>query len=229
MLAKIIFGKDLPFYNPNKDNLVAKVSTKKVIFHKSQSHLKQKTIIYIDCGGKKNMIRCLTKRGVNVLVVPWDFDLFNDNSLGHPEVNRFDGVVVSNGPGDPKMANKTIKIIKNVLAAKIPLLGICLGHQLLTLAAGGDTKKLKFGHRSQNQPCILAGTKRCYITTQNHGFAISEIPKGFKPWFINANDKSNEGIIHAKLPIMSVQFHPEASPGPTDTEWIFDYFLEKIK
>ena len=99
----------------------------------------------------------------------------------------------------------------------------------MALAAGGDTKKLKFGHRSQNQPCILVGSQRCFITTQNHGFTVSKIPAGFKTWFENANDGSNEGIIHTKLPFMSVQFHPEANPGPKDTEWIFDYFLEKIK
>ena len=126
------------------------------------------------------------------------------------------------------MATKTIQTIKKTLDKNIPILGICLGHQLLALAAGGDTHKLKFGHRSQNQPCLLEGTNRCYITTQNHGFAVSKIPKDFKPWFTNANDQSNEGIIHKKLPFMSVQFHPEASPGPTDCEWIFDYFLEKL-
>jgi carbamoyl-phosphate synthase small subunit len=119
--------------------------------------------------------------------------------------------------------------IKKSLENKIPTLGICLGNQLLALAAGGDTYKLKFGHRSQNQPCILRKSNRCYITTQNHGFAIGDVPTGFNPWFVNANDESIEGIIHSKLPFMSVQFHPEATPGPKDTEWIFDYFLERIK
>lgn len=126
------------------------------------------------------------------------------------------------------MADKTINVIKKALAKKIPILGVCLGNQILALAAGGDTSKLKFGHRGQNQPCILEGTNHCYITTQNHGFHVSKIPKGFKAWFTNANDGSNEGIIHEKLPFMSVQFHPEANPGPVDTEWIFDYFLNKI-
>ncbi|MEK7177963.1 MAG: carbamoyl-phosphate synthase (glutamine-hydrolyzing) small subunit, partial [Patescibacteria group bacterium] len=102
------------------------------------------------------------------------------------------------------------------------------GYQILALAAGGDTYKMKFGHRGQNQPCVMVGTKKCYLTTQNHGFAIGKIPNGFRPWFINANDDTNEGIIHEKLPFMSVQFHPEATPGPTDTEWIFDEFLKKI-
>ena len=146
----------------------------------------------------------------------------NDNSL------NFDAIVISNGPGDPKMADKTIQTIRYAIDKKIPILGVCLGNQILALAAGGDTRKLKFGHRSQNQPCIMEDSKRCFITTQNHGFEVYKIPKGFKPWFTNANDNSNEGIIHNKLPIMSVQFHPEANPGPTDTEWIFDYFLDRV-
>ncbi|EKE14091.1 MAG: hypothetical protein ACD_12C00675G0001, partial [uncultured bacterium] len=103
-----------------------------------------------------------------------------------------------------------------------------LGNQILALAAGGDTYKMKFGHRGQNQPCVMVGTKKCYLTTQNHGFAIGKIPKDFKPWFINANDNTNEGIIHENLPFMSVQFHPEATPGPVDTGWIFDEFLKKL-
>ena len=233
-LGKIIFKKQIPFYDPNKDNLVAKVSTKKIAYHTEASHNgKKRILLYIDCGGKRNIIRCLLKRGADVITVPWDFDPFEGVKLRHLEgesdLHRLNGIVISNGPGDPKMAGKTIEVIKKAIAEKIPLLGICLGHQLLTLAAGGDTKKLKFGHRSQNQPCLLAGSKRCYITTQNHGFAVNEIPKGFKPWFTNANDNSNEGIIHTKHPFMSVQFHPEANPGPQDTEWIFDYFLNRIR
>ena len=126
------------------------------------------------------------------------------------------------------MADKTIGTIKKSLEHKVPTLGICLGNQLLALAAGGDTYKLKFGHRRQNQPCIMEGSNRCYITTQNHGFAIGKVPDKFKPWFLNANDKSIEGVKHESLPFMAVQFHPVATPGPMDTEWLCDYFWEKI-
>ncbi|MBI2028758.1 MAG: carbamoyl-phosphate synthase small subunit [Candidatus Levybacteria bacterium] len=245
MLGKIITKDNINFYDPNKENLVAQVSTKKVI----QKGNGKKTVILIDCGAKQNIERSLLKRGVRVITVPWNFDPFDPkvHLRGVPQAQphleggrlkqseshdsfevKFDGIVVSNGPGDPKMATKTIETIRKALASKIPVLGICLGHQLLALAGGGDTQKLKFGHRSQNQPCVLEKTKRCYITTQNHGFEVSKIPKGFHKWFTNANDNSNEGIIHQKLPFMSVQFHPEAAPGPEDTGWIFDYFLEKI-
>ena len=229
MLGKIIFENDIPFYNPDKENLVAKVSTKKILDLKPSFKNKAKTIVLIDCGTKENIIRCLHKRNIEVIVVPWDFDPFSLGAkLFHPRGGNLDAIVISNGPGDPKKADKTIEIIKKVLQRRIPILGVCLGNQLLALAAGGDTQKLKFGHRGQNQPCILEGSSRCYITTQNHGFEVSKIPKGFKPWFTNANDGSNEGIIHNSLPFMSVQFHPEANPGPVDTEWIFDYFLDRV-
>lgn len=220
-LAKIVFNTStslsMNFDDPNLKNLVAAVSTPRV----SKEGKGNKTIVLIDCGVKKNIIRSLLARGVKVITVPWNFDIFSLEE-------KIDGVVVSNGPGDPKMCNATIETLKKVMAKKIPILGICLGNQILALAAGGDTYKMKFGHRGQNQPCIMVGTKRCYLTTQNHGFAIGKIPKGFRPWFVNANDDTNEGIIHKKFPFMSVQFHPEACPGPTDTEWVFDEFLKKI-
>lgn len=216
-LGKIIIDKEIEFYDPNKDNLVAQVSQKKVTIHGNGG----KTIVLIDCGAKRRIRENFLKRGIKVITVPWDYDVFNSNL-------KFDALFISNGPGDPKTIDATITTVKKSLENKIPTIGICLGNQVLALAAGGDTYKLKFGHRSQNQPCILEGSERCYITTQNHGFAVGKIPDGFKPWFTNANDKSNEGIIHNKLPFMSVQFHPESTPGPLDTEWIFDYFLEKI-
>lgn len=216
-LAKIIFDKDISFSDPNLRNLAAEVSIKKPSYEGKG----KKTVVLIDCGAKENIRRSLLKRNVKLITVPWDYDIF----LIKEKIN---GVVVSNGPGDPKTADKTITTTKKILEKKIPLLGICLGNQILALAAGGDTYKMKFGHRGQNQPCIEQSNNRCYITTQNHGFAIGKMPKGFKPWFINANDQTNEGIIHERLPFMSVQFHPEATPGPNDTEWIFDHFLKKL-
>jgi carbamoyl-phosphate synthase small subunit len=220
MLGKIIFERDIPFHDPNSDNLVAQVSKKEVLLQGSG----ETTIVLIDCGVKRNITRCLLARNVRLVTVPWDWDLFSPaNSFD------FDGILISNGPGNPKMAAKTIQTIRMALERKIPTMGICLGHQLLALAAGGDTYKLKFGHRSQNQPCLLQNNKRCYITTQNHGFAVSRLPSGFSPWFINANDGSNEGMLHNELPFFSVQFHPEATPGPVDTEWIFDYYLQKVR
>lgn len=221
MLGKIVIDKDISFFDPNKENLVKMVSTKKVLLEGKG----KKTIALIDCGLKENIRRSLLKRNVRLLTVPWDLDLFSAASLRGAQ---FDGIVVSNGPGDPKVVVETIKTIEKAIKRKTPTLGICLGNQILALAAGGDTFKLKYGHRGQNQPCILVGTNRCFLTTQNHGFAVGKIPDGFGEWFKNANDFTNEGIICKKYPFMSVQFHPESSPGPFDTEWIFDYFLKFV-
>ncbi len=220
MLGKIVFDKDVAFYDPNNDNLLLKSSPTKI----DREGTGKKTVLIIDCGGKRNIARNFLQRNVKVITVPWDYDPF----IHPPTGGKFDALVVSNGPGDPKFAGETVKIVKKSLAEKIPTFGVCLGHQILALASGGGTYKLKFGHRGQNQPCVLTGSQRCYLTTQNHGFAVGEIPPGFRPWFTNANDDTNEGIIHAKYPFMSVQFHPEVTPGPMDTEWVFDYFLERI-
>lgn len=214
ILGKIINGINIPFQDPNIKNLVAEVSTKKILSFGTG----EKTIVLIDCGVKQNIIRKLITRGFRIIVVPWDTDV---TKLDFPIF----AVVISNGPGDPQKAKITINNVKKIIAKKIPTLGICLGNQILALAMGGATYKLKFGHRSQNQPVVEKGTKKCYLTTQNHGFAVSKIPEGFQKWFYNANDNTNEGIIHKTLPFMSVQFHPESSPGPLDTDWIFDYFL----
>jgi carbamoyl-phosphate synthase small subunit len=220
MLGKIIFDHDIDFRDPNQEHLVERVSVKEVqIAGEGET-----TIVLIDCGAKRNIVRSLLARNVRVVTVPWDYDLFSPDCTFD-----FNGILISNGPGNPKLAKKTIQTICIALERKIPTMGICMGHQLLALAAGGDTYKLKFGHRSQNQPCLMLGTKRCYITTQNHGFAVGKLPPDFEPWFVNANDNSNEGMRHTQLPFFSVQFHPEAAPGPMDTEWLFDYFLEKVR
>jgi len=226
-LGKIIFnGKNVPFEDPNLRNLVSEVSTKEILSFAptkvgvSTKVGREKTVVLIDCGVKMNIIRSIVARGVRVVVVPWNTDLMKLEFT-------FDAVVISNGPGDPKKVKSTINNVKKIVNQKIPILGICLGNQILTLALGGTTQKMKFGHRSQNQPVVERGTNKCYLTTQNHGFAVKKIPKGFKEWFYNVNDNTNEGIIHESLPFMSVQFHPESSPGPLDTDWIFDFFLER--
>ncbi len=229
-LGKIIInGKDVVLEDPNLRNLVAEVSTKKIYevyphltspYSRGRKKEGVKTIVLIDCGAKQNIIRRLVARKFKVVVVPWDTDV---TELKFP----FEAVVISNGPGDPQKVETTIGNVKKIIAEKIPTLGICLGNQILALALGGTTYKLKFGHRSQNQPVAEEGTNKCYLTTQNHGFAVKQIPKDFKEWFRNANDGTNEGIIHKSLPFMSVQFHPESSPGPLDTDWVFDYFLKK--
>ena len=216
-LVKMVLDKEVDFFDPNKTNLVAKVSTKKI----TEEGTGKKKVLLIDCGVKENIKRELLKRDCCLTIVPWDFDI-SKNKVD------FDALLISSGPGDPKMVPQTIKTVKEVISMKKPILGICLGNQILALAAGGDTYKLKLGHRGQNQPCKLVGSPKCFMTTQNHGFAIGKIPKGFKSWFINANDETNEGIIHEKLPFMSVQFHPESSPGPLDTEWLFDFFLKNL-
>ncbi|MFA6000127.1 MAG: glutamine-hydrolyzing carbamoyl-phosphate synthase small subunit [Candidatus Paceibacterota bacterium] len=217
MLGKIENSKQkIKFEDPNLRNLVAEVSTKKILNFGEEG----KTIVLIDCGAKDNIVRRIVARGYRVAVVPWDTDVTKLNF-------EFIAVIISNGPGDPTKVKKTIENVKKVIKKNIPVFGICLGNQILALAMGGTTYKLKFGHRSQNQPVSLNGTKKCYLTTQNHGFAVKRIPKNFREWFHNTNDKSNEGIIHDSLPIMSVQFHPESAPGPLDTDWIFDYFFKQ--
>ncbi|MCK5283487.1 MAG: glutamine-hydrolyzing carbamoyl-phosphate synthase small subunit, partial [Nanoarchaeota archaeon] len=219
MLGKLIQeNEDIDFYDPSKFNLVDEVSIKKPEIY-GKGKIK---IMLIDCGCKNNIIRSFVRRNVKVIRVPWNYD-FSDCP--------YDGLFISNGPGDPKIAKETIENIRIALQKEKPTFGICLGNQLLALAAGGDTYKLKFGHRSQNQPCIELGTKRCYITSQNHGYAVNtkKLPSGWEPWFENANDKTNEGIIHKTKPFMSVQFHPEAYPGPVDTAFLFDRFIKEIK
>jgi carbamoyl-phosphate synthase small subunit len=154
--------------------------------------------------------------------VPWDYDYHQED---------FDGLFLSNGPGDPKMCITTINNIKKSFEKDIPVFGICLGNQLMALASGADTYKLKYGHRSHNQPVLQVGTNKAFITSQNHGFAVDNntLGKEWDPLFININDKTNEGMKHKSKPFFSTQFHPEASGGPTDTDYLFDVFIENIK
>jgi carbamoyl-phosphate synthase small subunit len=179
-------------------------------------------IALIDCGAKANILRCLLARDVEVIRLPWNHDLKGID---------YDGLFLSNGPGDPKACGKTIAMVRRAFDLKKPIFGICLGNQIMALAAGGDTYKLPYGHRGQNQPCIEAGTSRCYITSQNHGYAVrgETLPKGWEPWFINANDNTIEGIRSTRHPFSAVQFHPEGCPGPRDTEFLIDRFLEQVR
>ena len=219
MLGKIVYdNQNIPFEDPNKRNLVSEVSINKPITYNSG----KKKIIIIDCGVKNNIIRAFIRRGFTVKRVPWDYNFLNEKA---------DGIVISNGPGDPKKCVQTIKHVKSAISKNKPILGICLGSQILALAAGADTYKLKFGHRSQNQPCVDSGTNRCYITTQNHGYAVktASLPEDWHEWFYNNNDETNEGIIHISKPFFGTQFHPEASPGPDDTEFLFDMFVRSMK
>jgi len=206
-------------YDPNKENVLPYVSCKKVeVIGEGK-----KNIVLIDCGVKESIIRSLVKKGVRVTRVPWDFNPLEAKL-------DFDGVLISNGPGDPKKAKKTIEIVKQILAKNIPAFGICLGSQILALAAGGETYKLKFGHRGQNQPVHDQSSKEAIITSQNHGFAVDmkSLGSDWEEWFVNLNDGTNEGIRHKTKPFMAVQFHPEASPGPSDARYLFDEFLEQI-
>lgn len=220
-LAKIVIAeKDVEFYDPNQENLIDLVSTKKVIRY-GNGTLK---IILIDCGVKNNIIRRLLAFDTTVIRVPWDYNY-------HENIKDYDGVIVSNGPGNPEFCTDTIKHLKGSIDKKIPLFGICLGHQLLALAAGGQTYKMKFGHRSHNQPTFWTNNNRCYLTSQNHGYAVDfkSLSSDWKETFANLNDRSNEGISHKSGRFFSVQFHPEASSGPKDTENLFNRFIDLIR
>ena len=221
MLGRIeLQGRPAPSLDdPNLRNLVAEVSTTAV-----ERHGRGTPIVLVDCGKKNNQVRMLVERGAEVRVVPWDHPL-------EARPRDYAGVLVSNGPGDPRLAGTTIDTVRRLMHHRVPVLGICLGHQILALAAGASTFKMKFGHRSHNQPCVDQRTGRCYQTSQNHGFAVdgSTLPDGWRAWFVNANDGTNEGIRHARLPFRSAQFHPEAAPGPGGTEWILDEFLAEVR
>jgi len=217
--GKLIFeNQDIDFYDPDKDNLVDQVCSKeKTIYGNGKNR-----ILLIDCGVKNNIIRNVLKRDTTVIRVPWNCNFLEE---------EYDGILVSNGPGNPVYCIETIENLAKAMQKEKPIFGICLGNQLMALASGAKTYKLKYGHRSHNQPVLLAGTNKAYITSQNHGYAIdqSTLGKEWKPFFVNLNDGTNEGIKHKTKPFFSVQFHPEASSGPTDTEFLFDDFMQLVK
>lgn len=213
--------------NYSSVNWVEKVSCKDVLVYQPTPNIQlpsPKRVVLVDCGVKANIVRCLTRRGIEVVRVPWDYD-FNEI--------QFDGLFLANGPGDPERCEKTIEHIRKFLNNERvrPCMGICLGNQLLALSAGAKTYKLKYGHRSHNQPVRKVGTNQCFITSQNHGFAVDDktLPADWGPLFVNMNDGSNEGVRHKTKPWFSVQFHPEACSGPTDTEWMFDEFAKLLE
>ncbi len=219
MLGKIVVDGcgDICFHDPNKENLVAKTSCKEIIEYGKGD----KTVVLVDCGVKYNIIRCLLNRGVKVVRVPWNYDFTQ---------LVYDGLFISNGPGNPDFAEETVANLRKAIMQDKPICGICMGNQLLSKAAGAKIYKLKYGHRSQNQPVMKIGTTNCYITSQNHGFAVDTETLGedWEPLFINMNDNTNEGIKHKSKPFFSAQFHPEACGGPTDTEFIFDDFIKLL-
>lgn len=227
-LARITIGEeydadqDEAFVDPEQINLVAKVSTKAPFHVASTGDLH---VAVIDCGVKENILRSLASRGASVTCFPWDYPI-------HKVAHHFDGVFISNGPGDPTHCTPTVyHLSKLVESYPGPIMGICLGHQLLALSAGARTVKLKYGNRAHNIPALDLLTGRCHITSQNHGYAVdvSSLPKDqWKEYFVNLNDGSNEGMIHLHKPIFSTQFHPEAKGGPLDSSYLFDNYLDNV-
>ncbi len=218
LLGKIIIDQEIPYYDPNKVNLVAEVSCKEKTVYGNGKH----RIVLIDCGVKNNIIRCLLNYDTTVIRVPWDYDFTQE---------EYDGIFISNGPGNPEMCDVTIQNLKKALQNNQPIFGICLGNQLLGLASGASTFKLKYGHRSHNQPVRMMNTNTCFITSQNHGYALNleSLSDDWEPLFINLNDNTCEGIKHKTQPFYTTQFHPEASGGPEDTRFFFKWFIDEVK
>lgn len=226
-LARITVGEeydadqDEAFTDPEQLNLVRKVSTK-APFHISSSG--DLHVALIDCGVKENILRSLVGRGASVTCFPFDYPV-------HKIAHHFDGIFISNGPGDPTHCQDTVYTLRQIMAtSQIPVFGICMGHQLLGMAAGAKTIKLKYGNRAHNIPALDLTTGRCHITSQNHGYAVDAqtLPNDWKEYFVNLNDSSNEGIIHTSRPLFSTQFHPEAKGGPQDSTYLFENFLESV-
>lgn len=223
MMGRITFDDEssiIPQAQYEGVNYVEKVSCKKIIRYNENA---DKKVVLVDCGVKHNILRCLIRRGLGVIRVPWDYD-FNQLDM--------DALFLANGPGDPDTCERTVDNIRKFLsrADTKPIMGICMGNQLLSKAAGATIYKLKYGHRSHNQPVRLVGTEHCYVTSQNHGYAVdaSTLPPDWEQLFVNMNDGSNEGVRHKHNPWMSVQFHPEACSGPVDTEFLFDDFARML-
>lgn len=219
LLGKVIFENDIPLENPMNRNLVAEVSMRRPkVFGKGKHK-----VILLDCGTKNNIIRTLLEMAdITLKVVPWNYDVTKE---------EYDGLFISNGPGDPSIVKETIESISKAYKIGKPIFGICMGHQLMALAAGAKTYKLKYGNRGQNQPCIDTLSNRVFITPQNHGYAVdsTSLPPEWKTYFLNVNDGSNEGIFHSHRPFFSVQFHPEARSGPFDTSFLFHQFFHLVE
>ena len=229
MMGKIVYDEDMgneeigmrndDYSDYGSINWVARVSCKDIIRYNEGAGRK---VVLVDCGVKNNIIRCLIKRGVEVIRVPWNYD--------YTEM-EFDGLFLANGPGDPDMCVDAVEVLKKQMSAsRKPICGICMGNQLMAKAGGATIYKLKYGHRSHNQPVREIGTNRCYVTSQNHGYAVDAATLGndWRELFVNMNDGSNEGIRHLSNPWFSSQFHPEACSGPVDTEFMFDRFIATL-